>query len=56
MKIEDQVIFVLNSLPDSFEILVTPIENSEIVPDIDTVNEKLRYIFKTMALFPLQFL
>ena len=38
---EDRVVYLLASLPDSYEMLVTALEASENVPTMETVIERL---------------
>lgn len=44
VKNDDQVLYLLASLPESYDILVTSLENNENVPDIDVVRERLLQI------------
>lgn len=38
---DDRVMYLLSSLPESYDVLVTSLESNETVPDIDSVIEKL---------------
>ena len=40
---EDRVVYLLASLPESYEMLVTPLEANTEVPDMATVTERLLY-------------
>ena len=40
---EDRVVFLLASLPESYNVLVTALESSAEVPRLEVVNELLRH-------------
>lgn len=41
---DDQVVYLLATLPDSFNTLVTALEVSEEVPKMETVTERLLHV------------